>query len=98
MDFLLRIDASRVFELPATEREDVIARERARGLELMAEGVLRHFWRLPGKRTNIGVWTAPDADALDQVLHSLPIWEYADIDVTPLATHPLTRQAALTAP
>ncbi|WP_275293918.1 muconolactone Delta-isomerase family protein [Amycolatopsis sp. La24] len=94
MDFLIRIDTSRVYELPDGEREDVIAREHARGRELMAQGVLRHFWRLPGRRANVGIWTAPEADTLHEALASLPIWKYADFDITPLATHPLTRQAA----
>ncbi|GAA2631873.1 hypothetical protein GCM10009863_54580 [Streptomyces axinellae] len=59
-----------------------------RGRELMAEGVLRHFWRLPGKRADLGIWTV--ADALEEALESLPVRPYADIDVTPLATHPMT--------
>ncbi len=94
MDFLVRIDTSDAYELPVDERNDLIERERVRGRELMAEGVLRHFWRLPGRRANIGIWTAPDADALEEALTSLPIWPYADIEVTALATHPMTRQMA----
>ncbi|MDF2257562.1 muconolactone Delta-isomerase [Streptantibioticus ferralitis] len=93
MDFLVRVDASRAYDLPADDRKDVIEQERVRGRELMAEGVLRHFWRLPGKRANIGVWTVADADALEEVLDSLPIRPYADIDVTPLATHPMVAAA-----
>lgn len=90
MDFLVRIDAARAYELPTDEREDLIAHERVRGRELMAEGVLHHLWSVPGRRANIGVWTATDADALNDALESLPIRPYADIDVTPLATHPMT--------
>lgn len=92
MDFLVRINTSRAYELPTGEREDLIKRERVRGRELMSQGVLRHFWRLPGQRANIGVWTAADADALEDALESLPVRPYADIDITPLATHPMTTE------
>ncbi|WP_435129827.1 muconolactone Delta-isomerase family protein [Actinacidiphila sp. bgisy144] len=94
MDFLVRINTSRASELPPGEREDLIKRERARGRELMSQGVLRHFWRLPGQRANVGIWTAPDADALEEALESLPVRPYADIDITLLATHPMTIEAA----
>jgi muconolactone D-isomerase len=92
MDFLVRIDTSRAYALPAGEREDLIERERARGRELMSQGVLRHFWRLPGQRANVGIWSAADADALEESLESLPVRPYADIDITPLATHPMTTE------
>ncbi|GAA5122535.1 muconolactone Delta-isomerase family protein [Haloechinothrix salitolerans] len=91
MDFLVRVDASRAYELPEDERTALIKRERVRGLELMEENVIRYFWRVPGTRANVGIWSAPDADALEEVLASLPIRHYADIEVTALATHPMTR-------
>ncbi|WP_329560420.1 muconolactone Delta-isomerase family protein [Kitasatospora sp. NBC_01266] len=94
MDFLVRIDGSRVFELPADERNAVVQREHTHAHELQATGVLRHIWRLPGQRGNIGIWSAADADALENVLTGLPIRPYAEIEVTALATHPLTLEAA----
>lgn len=92
MDFLVRIDTARVYELPTDELEDIITRERTRGRELMAEGVLRHLWSVPGRSANIGIWSTADADALNDALASLPIRPYAEIDVTPLATHPMTAE------
>lgn len=56
----------------------------------MAEGMLRHLWSVLGRRANIGIWSTADADVLNEVLASLPVRPYADIDVTPLATHPRT--------
>ncbi|KOG86866.1 muconolactone Delta-isomerase [Streptomyces varsoviensis] len=93
MEFLVRIDVTRVYELPADEQADLIRRERERGRELMAEGVLRQIWSVPGKRANIGLWSAADADALVEAFNSLPIRPYADFDVTALATHALTAEA-----
>ncbi|MBK1783947.1 muconolactone Delta-isomerase family protein [Prauserella cavernicola] len=93
MQFLVRIDTARAYELPPDERAELIARERTRGRELMDHGVLRDIWRVPGRRANVGIWDVPDADALEQALESLPARPYAEIDVTPLATHPLTAEA-----
>ncbi|GAA4487046.1 muconolactone Delta-isomerase family protein [Actinoallomurus oryzae] len=90
MEFLVRVDGARVYELPADESAALIERERVRGRELMAAGTIRHFWRIPGRRGNIGIWSAADADELEAALTSLPVWPYADIEVTPLARHPMT--------
>jgi muconolactone D-isomerase len=54
MEFLVRVDGSRAYELPADESAALIERERVRGRELMATGTIRHFWRIPGRRANIG--------------------------------------------
>jgi muconolactone D-isomerase len=60
----------------------------------MSEGVIRHLWSLVGQRRNVGIWAAEDADELQAALTSLPVWPYADIEVTPLATHPMTAQVS----
>ncbi|WP_031465144.1 muconolactone Delta-isomerase [Sciscionella sediminilitoris] len=91
MEFLVRVDASRAYELPEKERADLIERERARGRELLADGTIQRFWRVPGRRGNVGIWSTPDADTLATVLAELPVFPYADIEVTPLATHPMMR-------
>jgi len=94
MEFLVHFDTSGVFALPAAERGDLIKREQVRGRELMSEGVIRHLWSLAGQQGNVGIWAAEDADELEAALTSLPIRPYVDIEVTPLATHPLTAQVS----
>jgi muconolactone D-isomerase len=84
MDFLVRVDFARAYELPEDERAAPIERERFRGRELLSQGVIRQLWRLPGTRTNIGIWSAADADALEEALASLPIRPYTEIEVTAL--------------
>jgi muconolactone D-isomerase len=93
MDFLVQLDTSGVLALPAAERGELIKREQERGLELMAEGVIKHLWSRVGQYGNVGIWAAEDADGLQAALASLPIRPYVQIEVTPLATHPLTAQA-----
>lgn len=90
MDFLVRVDFSRAYDLPEDERTVLLERERSRGgRELLSQGgVIRQLWRLPGTRANIGIWSAADANALEEALASLPIRPYTEIDVTALATTP----------
>lgn len=90
MDFLVRVNASDAYDLPSDEMTRLIENERERGRELIDEGVIQKIWSIPGKPANIGIWSAPDADALHEALTNLPVWQYADIDVTPLASHPIT--------
>ncbi|MDQ1036847.1 muconolactone D-isomerase [Streptomyces sp. V3I8] len=92
MDFLVRIDVRRAYDLPVAERTDLIEREQARGRELHAEGVLRNIWRVPGTRSNVGIWSVADADALEDALTSLPIRPYAEIEVTALATLAMVKE------
>jgi muconolactone D-isomerase len=47
-----------------------------------------------GRQGGVGIWAAEDADGLEAVLTSLPIRPYIDIEVTPLATHPLMAQVS----
>ncbi len=56
--------------------------------------MIRQLWRLPGTRANIGIWSAADANALEEALASLPIRPYTEIDVTALANYtPMTATA-----
>jgi muconolactone D-isomerase len=88
MEFLVRIQV----EWPADRDLDELARlmtaERQRANELAAEGRIRRLWRVPGRTANWGVWEAPDATALHEVLTSLPLYRWVTIDVHPLAAHP----------
>lgn len=88
MDFLVRWDFSRLYDLPEEERAALMAGERSRGQELRSQGVIRQLWRIPNTRTNIGIWSAADADALEEAFASLPLRPYSHIEVTALATYP----------
>jgi muconolactone D-isomerase len=92
MEFLVRIEISVPPETEARALEDVLARERERGLELLEAGVLKAIWRIPGRHANVGIWEAADATALDEVLSTLPLKPWMDVDVTPLAQHPLVKE------
>jgi muconolactone D-isomerase len=87
MEFLVRISIGLPWEMPQAQRDALTAAEATRGLELRQAGTINRIWRVPGRRVNVGIWHAADATQLHDALASLPLFEFADIDVTPLATH-----------
>lgn len=87
MEFLVHIIFRWPPELPLSERDALKAAERARGLELRRAGTIGRIWRLPGQQANIGIWRAVDATQLHHVLASLPLVDFMEIVVVPLAKH-----------
>lgn len=75
--------------MPASEREQVLRAELERGRELVASGAIQHIWRVPGGLRNVGIWEASDATELHGLIASLPLFNWLDVEVTPLAEHPL---------
>jgi muconolactone D-isomerase len=89
--FLVRIDVQLPAALPDEERADLLAAELERGRELVAAGVIRAIWRLPGGLRNVGIWEAADATDLHDQIASLPVFRWLTAEVTALAEHPLQR-------
>lgn len=89
MEFLVQIQVNFPPDMPETEFAEVTTREAVRGRELQDAGTIVRIWRIPGRRANVGVWSAPTVDDLHTALMSLPAFPWIDAHVTPLATHPL---------
>jgi muconolactone D-isomerase len=92
MEFLVRFDVNPPASMSAEERERLRALERIRATELRELGILRRLWRVPGRRSVVGLWEAPDATVLHDALASLPMFPWMDVTVEPLATHPQEQQ------
>ena len=90
MEFLVRADTHLPPEMPEDDRLDLLEHEARRGRQLADAGLLRHIWRLPGRLSNIAVWNVTDAEQLHELLCSLPLWRWMDVEVIALATHPLS--------
>jgi muconolactone D-isomerase len=56
--------------------------------KLQREGKWRHIWRVPGKWANISIFDVNDAEELDQLLHSLPLFPYMKLNILALCRHP----------
>jgi muconolactone D-isomerase len=88
MEFLVRIEIELPADLADERAQELTRRESERARELASAGVLLRLWRVPGRRANIGLWSAPDATELHSALTSLPLFPYMRIEVEPLARHP----------
>jgi muconolactone D-isomerase len=64
------------------------ADEKARAQDLQREGKWIHLWRVAGRYANVSVLDVADHDELHGILSSLPLFQFMDITVTPLARHP----------
>ncbi|MEV4603052.1 muconolactone Delta-isomerase family protein [Amycolatopsis sp. NPDC049253] len=88
MEFLVRSTTSFPPHLTADHIGELRAQERALALRLRAEGVLTKLWRLPGKQGTLALYEVRDATHLHEILTSLPLFPYLDVEVEALATHP----------
>jgi len=91
--FLVKIEVRIPRDLSPAARAELLEAERVRGNELKALGLIVDIWRLPGRLANVGIWSARDATELHEALVSLPVADYAEIDVTALAQHYLTKES-----
>lgn len=89
-DFMVRVEISLPAEMPPDQRNALIEEEFRRGSELVASGLLRAIWRLPGRMANVSLYRARDATELHEALSSLPLWPWMSVHVDALAEHPLT--------
>ena len=91
MEFLVDM----VTTVPEGTTEEAVAqmraREAARAQELIAQGNLLRLWRpplAPGEWRTWGLFSADDADQLEQLLASMPLRVWRNDTVTPLSPHP----------
>lgn len=73
------------------EVDDVRAREAANSRRLAGQGQLLRLWRPPlepGEWRTLGLFAAPDAVRLEEVLAAMPLRIWRSDDVTPLTPHP----------
>lgn len=90
MKFLVRIQVRLPQDLAEPARSDLLGAEQERGRELKAAGTIVDMWRIPGRLENVGIWSAKGPTELHEALRSLPVAEFAEIEVTALARHYLT--------
>ncbi len=70
------------------------AREHERGRELQQQGKWQHLWRVAGKYSNISIFDVADPAELHEILNSLPLFSFMDIEATALCQHPGSLQSA----
>jgi len=88
MLFHVRMDVRLPQDMPAEQAATLKATEKARFQTLQSSGKWRHIWRIVGQYSNVSVFDVDSPTELHDLLLSLPLFPYMDIEVMPLCRHP----------
>jgi muconolactone D-isomerase len=86
--FHVRMDVTIPHDLDPDTRTALLATEQARALDLQRSGTWAHLWRVVGHYSNISIFAVDSTDELHDILWTLPLFPYMNVQVTPLAQHP----------
>lgn len=89
MEFLARIEQDIPPDIDPERLAAVKAAEAVRGRELVEAGKLVRLWRIPGRRAVYGLYEVEGPDELHEILASMPLYPWMDIEVMALGTHAL---------
>jgi muconolactone D-isomerase len=82
------MDVAIPHDLDQGVRTELLAREKDRAQELQRAGTWVHLWRIVGRYANISVFDVASADELHEILWSLPLFPFMDVEVIALTVHP----------
>jgi muconolactone D-isomerase len=74
--------------MPADEADRLKASERAVAEALQRSGKWRHLWRVAGRYANVSIFDVAGNVELHDLLLTLPLFPYMDIEVQALCRHP----------
>ena len=64
------------------------AQEHERAKELQLQGRWLHLWRVAGKWASVSIFNVDSPDELHEIVNSLPLYPFMEVDVTALCHHP----------
>ena len=64
------------------------AQEHERATELQQQGKWIHLWRVAGKYANISIFDVESPAELHEILNSLPLYPFMEVEVSALCHHP----------
>ncbi len=88
MLFHVRIDVRIPYDADPKKIKTFSAHEHERAEELQRQGKWLHLWRVAGKYANISVFNVESPAELHDVLNSLPLYPFMEIEITALCHHP----------
>jgi muconolactone D-isomerase len=91
MEFLVEFKVNVPDGTAKSEVEDRKRAEAAAAAQLVGEGHLLRVWKRPlahGESTIVGLYRADSDEQLDGLLRALPLYEWMDVAITPLESHP----------
>jgi muconolactone delta-isomerase len=90
-EFLIAMTIAVPGATPSQVVDETLSREAQRARELSSQGHLRRLWALLAEgtvRRTLGLWNAGDAEEIDAIIQSLPLYAWMTLDTTPLSPHP----------
>ncbi|MBS4005000.1 MAG: muconolactone Delta-isomerase [Afipia sp.] len=93
MLFQVKMTVTIPAHLASGEFDSLKKLEKARAQELQIAGVWRHLWRIVGNYANISVFEVTNGEELHEILSTLPLFPYMNLEVTPLCRHPSSIEA-----
>jgi muconolactone D-isomerase len=75
-------------DLDADKIKELSEREHKRAADLQREGKWLHLWRVAGKWANVSIFKVDSPAELHDILESLPLRPYMDVEVSALCKHP----------
>ncbi|MHC2990321.1 muconolactone delta-isomerase [Pontibacter sp. HJ8] len=74
-------------DMDKTYVDDLKAKEKALSQELQRQGKWTHIWRVVGKYANVSIFNVDSAGELHELLMSLPLYPFMEVEVTALCQH-----------
>lgn len=62
--------------------------EHERAKVLQEQGKWLHLWRVAGKFANVSIFEVESPAELHEILNSLPLYPFMEVDITALCRHP----------
>ena len=88
MLFKVDMDVRIPHDVPAERADALKQAERTRAQDLQRAGVWRHLWRVAGRYANVSIFDVSGPQELHDILSTLPLFPFMEIQVTPLCRHP----------
>ena len=88
MLFQVEMDVRLPHDFPVEKADALKQAERARAQELQRSGTWRHLWRVAGRYSNVSIFDVSGPQELHDILSTLPLLPFMEIQVTPLCRHP----------
>lgn len=88
MLFCVKMTVNIPLDMDPAILDDIKTREKNRAIDIQKSGKWPHLWRVTGKYSNISIFDVESNDELHELLMSLPLFPYMDIEVTAMSKHP----------
>ena len=88
MLFQVEMDVRIPYDVPADRVDALKQAEGTRAQDLQRAGIWRHLWRVAGRYANVSIFDVPGPQELHDILSTLPLFPFMEIQVTPLCRHP----------